>query len=84
MRAFLPWGPAEAAPRPKDSLFHYRPEAGYLSPMALAGFCTVCQRTVYVDADSTPICPVCSSPLLEAAAPDDDSDDQESVASAEK
>ncbi|MDQ4126187.1 MAG: hypothetical protein M3134_11410 [Actinomycetota bacterium] len=53
--------------------------------MALAGFCTVCQRTVYVDADSTPICPVCSSPLLDAAAPaDDDSGDQESVASAEK
>jgi predicted amidophosphoribosyltransferase len=54
--------------------------------MALAGFCTVCQRTVYVDADSTPICPVCSSPLLDAAppAPDDDAGDQESVASAEK
>jgi hypothetical protein len=54
--------------------------------MALAGFCTVCQRTVYVDADSTPICPVCSSPLLEATpAPDEDgAGDQESVASAEK
>lgn len=54
--------------------------------MALAGFCTVCQRTVYVDADSTPICPVCSSPLLDTGAPaaEDDSDDQESVASAEK
>jgi hypothetical protein len=53
--------------------------------MALAGFCTVCQRTVYVDADSTPICPVCSSPLLDAApSADDDSGDQESVASAEK
>ncbi len=35
--------------------------------MALAGFCTVCQRTVYVDAEATPICPVCSSPLLETA-----------------
>ena len=54
--------------------------------MALAGFCTVCQRTVYVDADSTPICPVCSSPLLDAAPPaaEDESGDQESVASAEK
>ena len=59
-------------------------EAGYLSPMALAGFCTVCQRTVYVDAEATPICPVCSSPLLETAptaedhpAPTDDT--QESV-----
>ena len=35
--------------------------------MALAGFCTVCQRTVYVDAGSTAICPVCSSPLLDTA-----------------
>ncbi len=35
--------------------------------MALAGFCTICQRTVYVDAEATPICPVCSSPLLETA-----------------
>ncbi|HEX2296155.1 MAG TPA: hypothetical protein VHN37_12715 [Actinomycetota bacterium] len=54
--------------------------------MALAGFCTVCQRTVYVDADTTPICPVCSSPLLDAAPPaaDDEPDDQEPVASAEK
>lgn len=54
--------------------------------MALAGFCTVCQRTVYVDADSTPICPVCSSPLLETA-PAAEADEgasggaQESVAS---
>jgi hypothetical protein len=54
--------------------------------MALAGFCTVCQRTVYVDADTTPICPVCSSPLLEAGPPaeDDEPGGQESVASAEK
>ena len=54
--------------------------------MALAGFCTVCQRTVYVDTDSTPICPVCSSPLLETspAAEEHDDGDQESVASAEK
>ncbi|HEX2057093.1 MAG TPA: hypothetical protein VHI71_01880 [Actinomycetota bacterium] len=58
--------------------------------MALAGFCTVCQRTVYVDADNTPICPVCSSPLLDAAPDADDGDDgqepvaSESVASAEK
>ena len=55
--------------------------------MALAGFCTVCQRTVYVDADSTAICPVCSSPLLDTspAADDDPSEgSQESVASSEK
>ena len=62
--------------------------------MALSGFCTVCQRTVYVDADSTPICPVCSSPLLETApetedepVPADDAQESvapETVASAEK
>ncbi len=35
--------------------------------MALAAFCTVCQRTVYVEDEATPVCPVCSSPLLETA-----------------
>ncbi|MDQ3957397.1 MAG: hypothetical protein M3273_03650 [Actinomycetota bacterium] len=56
--------------------------------MALSGFCTVCQRTVYVDAESTPICPVCSSPLLETAQAEDVETapdvGQESVASVEK
>lgn len=33
--------------------------------MALTAFCTTCQRTVYVDESETPVCPVCSSPLLE-------------------
>ncbi len=33
--------------------------------MALTAFCTTCQRTVYVEEQMTPICPVCSSPLLE-------------------
>ena len=33
--------------------------------MALTAFCTTCQRTVYVDEAETPVCPVCSSPLLE-------------------
>ncbi len=33
--------------------------------MTLKAFCTTCQRTVYVDEDHTPACPVCSSPLLE-------------------
>lgn len=46
--------------------------------MALSAFCTVCQRTVYVEDGQTPVCPVCSSPLLEtvegngAAAPEDE------------
>jgi len=33
--------------------------------MALSAFCTSCQRNVYVDEGDTPICPVCSSPLVQ-------------------
>jgi len=33
--------------------------------MALSAFCPTCQRTVYVDEGDTPICPVCSSPLVQ-------------------
>ncbi|MFP5352905.1 MAG: hypothetical protein ACLGIB_10130 [Actinomycetota bacterium] len=33
--------------------------------MTIQAICTTCQRTVYIDADDTPVCPVCSSPLLE-------------------
>lgn len=33
--------------------------------MALKAFCTTCQRTVYIEDQDTPVCPVCSSPLLE-------------------
>ncbi|HWL65626.1 MAG TPA: hypothetical protein VNP73_06590 [Actinomycetota bacterium] len=33
--------------------------------MAISAFCTTCQRTVYVEEGDTPVCPVCSSPLLE-------------------
>jgi Zn finger protein HypA/HybF involved in hydrogenase expression len=38
---------------------------GYRLVMALTAFCTVCQRTVYIEDGETPVCPVCSSPLLE-------------------
>jgi hypothetical protein len=38
---------------------------GYRLVMALSAFCTVCQRTVYIEDGETPVCPVCSSPLLE-------------------
>jgi hypothetical protein len=37
--------------------------------MALSAFCPTCQRTVYVQDGDTPVCPVCSSPLLEAIDP---------------
>ena len=33
--------------------------------MALSAVCPTCSRTVYVAEGDTPICPVCSSPLLE-------------------
>lgn len=33
--------------------------------MAMSAFCTTCQRTVYVEEGMTPVCPVCSSPLVE-------------------
>ena len=43
--------------------------------MALTAFCTTCQRTVYVQEGETPICPVCSSPLVETVdSPDKDAD----------
>jgi Zn finger protein HypA/HybF involved in hydrogenase expression len=51
-------------------------KAGYLSGMALSAFCTTCQRTVYVEEEDTPVCPVCSSPLLETV----DTDDREEEA----
>ena len=35
--------------------------------MALTAYCTTCQRTVYIDEQATPMCPVCSSPLLETS-----------------
>ncbi len=33
--------------------------------MALTAFYPTCQRTVYLEAEETAVCPVCSSPLLE-------------------
>ena len=38
--------------------------------MALKAFCTTCQRNVYVEEGDTPVCPVCSSPLLETPEPE--------------
>ena len=47
-------------------------KAGYRGPMALTAFCTTCQRTVYIEKGETPVCPVCSSPLLETVEADDE------------
>ncbi|MFN2593761.1 MAG: hypothetical protein ABR579_02590 [Actinomycetota bacterium] len=50
--------------------------------MALDAFCTTCQRTVYVDDGDTPVCPVCSSPLLETVPqPEEDQKPDEAVPS---
>jgi uncharacterized protein YbaR (Trm112 family) len=45
--------------------------AGYLFVMALTAYCPNCRRTVYVDEKDTPVCPVCSTPLLEVVAEED-------------
>jgi rubredoxin len=43
-----------------------RRKAGYLDGMSRKAFCTTCSRTVYIDLDDSLVCPVCSSPILEA------------------
>lgn len=47
--------------------------------MGVTSFCTVCQRTVYLDESDTPVCPVCSSPLLEAVDTEEERSPDESV-----
>ena len=42
--------------------------------MALSSFCPTCQRTVYIENNATPVCPVCSSPLLETITLEDESE----------
>jgi hypothetical protein len=42
--------------------------------MALSAYCPSCRRTVYVEEGDTPVCPVCTSPLLEAVDVPDDKD----------
>ena len=44
--------------------------------MGMSAFCTTCQRTVYVEDGETPVCPVCSSPLLETIETNDDADSE--------
>jgi Zn finger protein HypA/HybF involved in hydrogenase expression len=34
--------------------------------MPRKGFCATCSRTVYIDLEDSLVCPVCSSPMLEA------------------
>jgi RNA polymerase subunit RPABC4/transcription elongation factor Spt4 len=49
--------------------------------VALKAFCATCQRTVYIEDGETPVCPVCSNPLIETTAADavDDGSDSESA-----
>ncbi len=44
--------------------------------MAFTAFCTTCQRTVYIELHDTPVCPVCSSPLLETIKTDEEDEKQ--------
>jgi len=39
--------------------------------MAITAYCPTCERTVYIEDDSTPVCPVCSTPLLETKESDE-------------
>jgi hypothetical protein len=43
--------------------------------MALTAFCSTCRRTVYIEESDTPVCPVCSTPLMDTVE-DDRADDQ--------
>lgn len=51
--------------------------AGYLDAVALQAYCSNCQRTVYIEDGDTPVCPVCSSPLLETVEGEDSGDDDD-------
>jgi len=42
--------------------------------MARSAFCTTCSRTVYVEIEDSLVCPVCSSPILEAIGADDETE----------
>jgi hypothetical protein len=48
--------------------------------MALTAFCPTCERTVYIEEDHTPVCPVCSTPLLDTTANEEPRDEEESSA----
>jgi predicted amidophosphoribosyltransferase len=45
--------------------------------MAASAFCPSCQRHVYTEDGDTPVCPVCSSPLLEVVDPKDISEEDQ-------
>jgi len=36
----------------------------------VTGLCTMCERTIYLDADQEAICPVCSSPVVTRGDPE--------------
>ena len=39
-------------------------------------FCSTCKRGVYVTKEDTPICPVCSGPLVSTVSTEEESSDQ--------
>ncbi|HVL65542.1 MAG TPA: hypothetical protein VM573_10285 [Actinomycetota bacterium] len=42
--------------------------------MSFTAFCPTCKRTVYIEEGDTPVCPVCSTPLLETVGTRSDDD----------
>jgi RNA polymerase subunit RPABC4/transcription elongation factor Spt4 len=47
--------------------------------VALKAFCTTCQRTVYIEEGDTPVCPVCSSPLIQTTTDADEDSETETA-----
>jgi Zn finger protein HypA/HybF involved in hydrogenase expression len=43
----------------------------YPTAVALAAYCPTCERMVDVGEDDTPVCPVCSTPLMETVEGDE-------------
>lgn len=51
----------------KTKVVEKQPHLHYLQEgmLAIAAFCTTCQRTVYIGGDDDDGCPVCSTPLVD-------------------
>jgi uncharacterized Zn finger protein (UPF0148 family) len=48
--------------------------------MALTAFCPTCERTVYIEEETTPVCPVCSTPLLDTTQENEPAGEEEESA----
>jgi hypothetical protein len=50
---------------------------GGLSVGTIALYCSTCERDVYVAEEDTPVCPVCSAPLIAAVKPSEETEPSE-------